>query len=65
MGSFLDRWRELEFLGCSYEGSGVSERRLYSIDMPPSVPVHEAYSLLEKGEEDGVWNFEEGLYFEP
>lgn len=62
---FLDRWRELEIIGCSYEGSEVSERRLYSIDMPPSVPVHEAYSLLEKGEEDGVWDFEEGHYFEP
>lgn len=62
---FIKRWREFEILGCTYEGSGVNERRLYSIDMPPFVPVQEAYSLLEKGEEDGVWDFEEGHYFEP
>jgi hypothetical protein len=37
---------------------------MISIDRPPWVPVQEAYSLLDKREEDGVWDFEEGNYFE-
>ena len=34
--------------------------RLLAIDVPPETDVHAAYALLEKGETDGFWDFEEG-----
>jgi hypothetical protein len=35
---------------------------LYAIDIPPTVNINEAYKVLEQGEADGVWEFEEGYY---
>lgn len=62
---FLSRWSQLEELGCTYEGSSANPERLYSIDIPPGVDVFEVYRLLEEGEQQGVWVFEEGHYFDP
>jgi hypothetical protein len=33
--------------------------------MSPSVDVHAAYQVLEKGEKEGIWDFEEGFYYRP
>jgi hypothetical protein len=30
--------------------------------MPPKVEVSNVYRLLEEGEREGVWHFEEGFY---
>jgi len=46
----------MERLGCTYENANS---RLLSIDVPPSVDIYKAYSLLELGEKEGVWDFEE------
>lgn len=62
---FLGHWSELEKLGCTYEGSSANPERLYSIDIPPGVDVFEVYRLLEEGELQGTWVFEEGHYFDP
>ncbi|HYD37531.1 MAG TPA: DUF4265 domain-containing protein [Allosphingosinicella sp.] len=59
---FLRHWEPLKALGCTFEGSGVDERRLYSIDIPPGADVHAVYALLEEGEAAGLWDFEEGHY---
>jgi hypothetical protein len=62
--NFQSYWRTLEERGCSYEWGpitmNVGRRNHYSIDVPPSADIYEVYRLLEKGERDGVWDFEEG-----
>ena len=61
---FKVRWNALKDRGCSYESATISMnigwRVLYSVDVPPSADVHEVYRLLERGELDDVWDFQEG-----
>ncbi|MFG6459071.1 DUF4265 domain-containing protein [Roseateles sp. BYS96W] len=59
---FAQHWSPLEQLGCSFEGSGVSTRRLYAIDVPPTSDVVAVYKVLEDGESAGWWEFEEAHY---
>lgn len=54
---FLLYWQELEKMGCTYE-QGV--HRLYAIDVPPQVNINEVYSVLQQGEKEQIWDFEEG-----
>jgi uncharacterized protein DUF4265 len=56
--AFQDRWAKLQAAGCSYE-STTGEHR-YAVDVAPSADIHAVYSLLEKGEDDCIWDFEEG-----
>lgn len=57
LGAFVRYWTPLETLGCSYEkGKGL----FFAVDVPPNTDIYEAYALFEKGEEDGIWDFEEG-----
>jgi hypothetical protein len=60
---FLEYWPPLDKLGCTYEGSSANQRRLYAIDLSPSVNVANVYEILEENEKAGVWEFEEGHYF--
>lgn len=60
---FLEKFSELEKLGCTYEGTGNNERMLYAIDLPPKVNVADVYSILESEEEAGNWEFEEAHFF--
>lgn len=60
---FLSKFSELERLGCTYEGTGNNERRLYAIDLPPSSNVADVYQILEDGEKAGNWEFEEAHFF--
>jgi len=54
-------WTQLATLGCSYEGmNGL----LFSVDVPPGADVAQVYRILEEGENEDVWGFEEGHYFE-
>jgi hypothetical protein len=57
-------WRLLENVGCAYEGASVDlsvgERRLLSVDVPPSTDLDEVRELLERGHHDQVWIFQEG-----
>jgi hypothetical protein len=57
-------WRLLENLGCSYESGHIKlsmgQREIYSVDVPPSADIYEVYELLERGEKDKVWLFQEG-----
>jgi hypothetical protein len=59
---FLELCGPLKALGCTNEGSGANEQRLYSIDIPPGADVHAVYRLLEEGEKAGHWVFEEAHY---
>jgi hypothetical protein len=52
-------WKPLEELGCTYESSRDPEN-IFAIDVPPSTDVYAVYALLEQGEDQGIWEFEEG-----
>ena len=54
---FARDWEPLEKLGCTYERAN---RRLVAIDVPPRSDVYAVYAVLEDGEKDGLWEFEEG-----
>jgi len=54
---FAKDWASLRELGCTYERA---TRRLVGVDVPPHADVYAAYNVLEKGERDGLWEFEEG-----
>lgn len=62
---FLRHWPLLESLGCTYEGSSATQARLYSIDIPPGTDVDAVYRLLEDGERQNLWVFEEAHYVGP
>ena len=64
---FSSYWRMLEKSGCSYERTriklSIGQRSLFSVDVPPSADIHETYEILERGESDGVWVFQEGYAY--
>lgn len=53
---FQKLWARLRELGCTYE---VAKRRWITIDVPSDSDVFTVYRILEQGEADGVWSFEE------
>ncbi|WP_085936740.1 DUF4265 domain-containing protein [Enhydrobacter aerosaccus] len=64
---FWTCWDALERKGCSYESThidlSVGRRLLLSVDVPSSADVREVYDLLERGEADQVWLFQEGYAY--
>lgn len=54
----FDRYRQplLDLGGSLERASG----RLYAVDVPPGANVDQAVTLLVNGEENGVWDWEEG-----
>jgi hypothetical protein len=54
---FVKDWISLGELGCTYERA---TRRLIGIDVPPDADVYAVYDVLEKGEKNGLWEFQEG-----
>jgi hypothetical protein len=58
---FAAYWKPIQDLGASYE-SKIDQNALYAVDIPPESDINEIYKLLEKGEKEGVWSFEEGDY---
>lgn len=58
MERFNKYWDLIEALDCTFER--FNERLpLYSIDIPPATDIHKVYELLNKGEADGIWEYEE------
>jgi len=57
-------WNMLEKLGCSYERANINLRTgsnlLLSVDVPGSAILHDVYEILERGETDSIWMFQEG-----
>ena len=65
----LSYWNILEGLGCSFESMhvdlSIGKRLLYSVDVPPTTDIHEVYEMLERGQDQGVWLFQEGYAYVP
>jgi hypothetical protein len=59
---FSEYWKQLEKEGCTFE---KATDRFYAIDVPPSSDIYIVYYLLEKGEHDSIWEFEEGYCGHP
>lgn len=55
-GLFQETWVPLQEIGVTYE---QANDRLLAIDVPDSTDIYRAYELLQRGEEAGVWDFEE------
>jgi hypothetical protein len=53
--SFKASWAPLENVGCSFE-----EGPVIAVDVPASADIYNVYKLLDIGEQNGVWEFEEG-----
>jgi hypothetical protein len=56
---FREYWKPISALGATFE---KANGRFISVDIPPGKNIHAIYELLEKGERDGIWAFEEGNY---
>ena len=54
---FEEYWKPLEEIGCSFEGFDAT---IIAVDVPPQTDIYKAFNLLQAGEDDGVWSFEEG-----
>ena len=50
-------WKQLHEAGCTHERA---TENLYAIDVPPSADIRLVYEILESGEQEGLWDFEEG-----
>jgi hypothetical protein len=61
---FHKYWGALQALGCTYEwGSkkfSIGHRRFYSVDVPPLSDLNKVIEILERGESDGTWMYQEG-----
>lgn len=57
---FKSFWARLAAMGCTYERGMVRDRWLYAVDVPQSADIDSVYAVLEEGEKEGAWVFEEG-----
>jgi hypothetical protein len=54
---FESMWRPLEAIGCRYEAASP---RFLAVDVPAAADIYTAYDLIDNGQEQGIWVFEEG-----
>lgn len=57
---FATWWQKLQRLGCTYESTDFGGRKLFAVDVPPATDIYAVYRILEDGEKQHVWMFEEG-----
>jgi hypothetical protein len=61
---FHKYWGALQALGCTYEWGrkkfSIGHRRFYSVDVPPLAGLNRVVAILERGESDGTWMYQEG-----
>ncbi|MBG0808407.1 DUF4265 domain-containing protein [Methylosinus sp. H3A] len=46
--------------GCDWEKTFFRGGELYAVDVFPETDIHDVYQLLEIGQREGAWLFEEG-----
>lgn len=62
---FLALIEQLNDMGCSYESGTVHGRPLYAFDIPPTADVEMIFGMLEVGERNNNWVFEQGHHAPP
>jgi len=55
--NFAGYWKPIEELGCTYE---LATSKWLAVDVPSQADIYRVYALLEDGERNGVWSFDEG-----
>lgn len=58
---FEKKWASFDEFGCSYESS-KSPDNVFGINVPKGANIAAVYQLLETGENEGIWHFDEGNY---
>ncbi|MEZ5499804.1 MAG: DUF4265 domain-containing protein [Steroidobacteraceae bacterium] len=58
--SFAAWWARLASLECTYEYADEGAKLLYAVDVPPAADIFEVYKILEEGERQSIWVFDEG-----
>jgi hypothetical protein len=56
---FLDRWPMIGALGCNHENANS---RFFAIDVRPEGDIRAIHAELERGEREGLWQFEAAHY---
>ncbi len=69
INKFQNYWKHFSELACTYEGgpefrSKDKNLKIYAIDVHPEVKLDQVYAKLQKGEHEGIWEFEEGHCYE-
>jgi len=59
---FHSYWKPISRLNAMFENA---DDHLIAVDIPPGTDVAAIYKLLDKGEQDGIWAFEEVHYAGP
>ena len=57
--AFQDYWEPISKLGATFENA---DDHFAAVDIPPGSDVAAIYSLLDRGEQDRIWAFEEVHY---
>ena len=55
----------IKAMGCDWEKAEINGGELYAIDIPPEVDIYKVYEILERGQREGDWLFEEGYVGHP
>jgi hypothetical protein len=55
----------MKAMGCDWERTNFRGGELYALDIPPEVDIYKIYDVLEKGQREGSWLFEEGYVGHP
>lgn len=58
---FENRWPAFAIQGCEYESSKDPED-VFGINVPPQSDMNAVYALLEDGQNDEIWYFDEGNF---
>lgn len=66
---FQKYWKRFSELACTYEGgpefqSEDKKLKLYALDVHPEANLDQVYAKLQAGEDEGIWEFEEGHCYE-
>jgi hypothetical protein len=56
---FRTCWEPISTLGATFENA---DDHFFALDIPPGKDVAAIYELLDTGEQDGIWAFEEVHY---
>jgi hypothetical protein len=55
----------IKAMGCDLEAGPHRGGKLYAVDIPPAANIRDVYQILDKGERDGHWFFQEGYIGHP
>lgn len=55
----------IKAIGCDWEKGKHLDGQHYALDVPPDVNIHDIHEILDKGQREGYWVFQEGYMAHP